>query len=189
MEIHFFKFFLLLLPFSIHAQVKQISLYPTVERIKTPEISLPLPVLTEEPAIAEVEIAIYMPLSDYSITSSFGQRKHPVTGKTDFHNGVDLAAKDKIVRNIMNGKVIGAGYHRNLGNYVRIDHGTIQSVYGHLSAITVKIDQVITAGHPIGITGRTGRATGEHLHFAIISNGVYINPWKYLHALINKSNK
>ncbi|MBE8714849.1 M23 family metallopeptidase [Sphingobacterium hungaricum] len=188
MEIHFFKFFLLLLPFSIHAQVKQISLYPATRWIKTPEINLPLPVLTE-PAAKETEIVIHMPLSDYSITSGFGWRRHPVTGKADFHKGVDLTAKDKIVRNMMDGKVIWAGYHKNLGNYVRIDHGTIQSVYGHLSVIIVNVNQAINSGHPIGITGSTGRATGEHLHFAVMSNGVYINPWKYLQGLINKSNK
>ncbi|MGM1428877.1 M23 family metallopeptidase [Sphingobacterium lactis] len=84
----------------------------------------------------------------------------------------------------MDGTVAETGYHRNLGNFVRIDHGDVLSVYGHLSRITVEAGQQLTAGYPIGMTGSTGRATGEHLHFSIRRNGTYINPWKFLHGLI-----
>src|SRR5690606_29426120 len=131
--------------------------------------------------------AVQMPLGEYRITSRFGWRKHPITGKASFHKGIDLAARAQVVRSIMDGTVTATGYHRYLGNYVRIDHGAVQSTYGHLSRITVKRGQPVTAGYVIGITGRTGRATGEHLHLGIQRNGTYINPWKFLQKLIEHS--
>src|SRR5690606_20440829 len=112
----------------------------------------PIAILEESNSL-ETELVVQMPLLDARVTSAFGWRRHPVTGKSDFHQGVDFAAKDKIVRNIMEGNVIERGYHQNLGNYVRIDHGNFRSVYGHLSAITVKVHQQISSGYPIGITG------------------------------------
>lgn len=129
-----------------------------------------------------------MPLDRYRMTSPFGWRRHPVTGRDDFHNGIDLAARAQLVRCIMDGTVMATGYHRHLGNYVRIDHGSVRSVYGHLSRITVTPGLPVTAGHPIGITGRTGRATGEHLHLGIQRNGTYIDPWKFLCNLIENEH-
>lgn len=131
-------------------------------------------------------LPVRMPLERYRITSPFGWRKHPVTGKPDFHKGIDLAAHAQAVRSIMDGTVDETGYHRNLGNFVRIDHGTVQSIYGHLSRIIVVPGQQLTAGYPIGMTGSSGRATGEHLHFSIRAGGTYINPWKFLHGLIQQ---
>lgn len=104
----------------------------------------------------------------------------------DFHNGIDLAAQGQVVRSIMDGTVTETGYHRHLGNFVRIDHSGVMSIYGHLSHITVETGQPLTAGYPIGMTGSTGRATGEHLHFSIRAGGTYINPWKFLHGLIQQ---
>jgi len=128
--------------------------------------------------------SVVMPLTEYRITSGFGWRKHPITGKRDFHNGIDLATRAGIVQSIMEGTVESIGYHRNLGNYVCIDHGFVHSVYGHLSRVTVKSGQAIAAGYPVGITGKSGRATGEHLHFSIRSNGIYIDPWKFLSRIL-----
>lgn len=131
-----------------------------------------------------------MPLDTYRITSRFGWRTHPVTGRPDFHNGVDLAARAQVVHAIMEGTVTATGYQPQLGNYVRIDHGSVHSIYGHLSGSVVRRGQSVAAGHPLGVTGRTGRATGEHLHFAIQRNGTYINPLKFLRTLIeNNVNK
>lgn len=171
--------------YSIAAQVKQINLYPQPESVQK-SMTNPLVHDFKAPIIAEPELVIHMPLLEPRVTSGFGWRRHPVTGKTDFHRGVDLAAKDKIVRNIMKGRVIHVGYHKNLGNYVRIDHGIVQSVYGHLSTITVQVDQVIEGKYPVGITGSTGRVTGEHLHFAIIFKGIYINPLHFLQRINNQ---
>lgn len=164
---------------------KRIALHPGEYPAHKPEIPTNIPVA--EPTVRPCDTpvsAVHMPLAEYRITSRFGWRRHPVTGRAGFHNGIDLAASAQAVRSIMAGTVTATGNHRNLGNYVRIDHGSVQSVYGHLSRITVKPGQPVTAGYPVGITGRTGRATGEHLHLGIQRNGVYINPWRFLQTLI-----
>jgi len=166
-------------------QPKRIALYP----IEKPAPVLDVPVIAtkrQDFAIlpTRLTLSIVMPLAEYRITSGFGWRKHPVTGKRDFHNGIDLAFQSGIVRNIMQGTVESTGYHRNLGNYVRVDHGFVQSIYGHLSQIMVSNGQPVAAGYPLGITGNTGRTTGEHLHFSIRRNGTYIDPWKFLHGVL-----
>lgn len=180
-----------LLPHPVEAQatrVKHIAPHPTEFPVRKPEIQTN--VRGPEPAVSASKPslpAVYMPLAEYKITSRFGWRKHPITRKASFHKGIDLAARAQVVRSIMDGAVTATGYHRHLGNYVRIDHGAVQSIYGHLSRITVKRGQPVTAGYPIGITGRTGRATGEHLHLGIQRNGTYINPWKFLQKFIEYS--
>ncbi len=182
---------LLFLPHAAGAQVaciKHVTLHPMEFPVRKQEIQTHVP--EPEPAVSTFEPSVHavqMPLGEYKITSRFGWRKHPITGKASFHKGIDLAARAQVVRSILDGTVTATGYHRHLGNYVRIDHGAVQSTYGHLSRITVKRGQPVTAGYPLGITGRTGRATGEHLHLGIQRNGTYINPWKFLQKLIEHS--
>ncbi|MGB4398031.1 MAG: M23 family metallopeptidase [Daejeonella sp.] len=125
-------------------------------------------------------VNISLPLAHLIVTSSFGWRIQPILGKPDFHRAVDLAARNDPVYSIMDGIVCETGKHPILGNYVRIGHGNIQSIYGHLSHSLVKTDQTILAGQPIGITGSTGRATGEHLHFSIVFGDKYIHPLLFL---------
>ena len=181
---------LLLLPFASVAQrgkIKRVALYIPALVPPEPEsavvISMPEPL---ETARRPTSPTVHLPLENYRITSRFGWRRHPVTGKRDFHNGIDLAARAQVVRTIMDGLVSETSYHRYLGNYVRINHGDVQSVYGHLSHIAVHKGQDISAGQPIGVTGSSGRATGEHLHFGIRRDGTYIDPWKFLHGLIQQ---
>jgi len=190
MQQKFLMFTFLFLVYSslLRAQVKQIKIYPALD-LKFKQLAVEPIAILEESNSLEPELVVQMPLMDARVTSAFGWRRHPVTGKSDFHQGVDFAANDKIVRNIMEGNVIERGYHKNLGNYVRIDHGNFRSVYGHLSAITVKVHQQISSGYPIGITGSSGRVTGEHLHFGIMYDGIYINPMEFLQKLINTSLK
>lgn len=178
---------MLFLPHLISAQLqpKRIALYPM-------EGSTPV---REAPVIAMnhngIDVLsnpsapkVVMPLAEYRITSGFGWRRHPVTGKQGFHNGIDLAIRAGVVRSMMQGTVESTGYHRNLGNYVCIDHGFVKSTYGHLSRVTVINGQSVSAGYPVGITGNTGRTTGEHLHFSIRRNGTYIDPWKFLQRIL-----
>lgn len=131
-------------------------------------------------------VNISLPLAQLVVTSPFGWRNHPVLGKRDFHQGVDLAARNEPVYAIMDGLVGETGHHPILGIFVRIDHGNIQSSYGHLSLALVKTGQPVLAGQPIGITGSSGRATGEHLHFGIKSSESYINPLLFLKAAIEQ---
>src|SRR5690606_18400656 len=136
-----------LLPHATGAQtarVKHVALHPMEFPVRKPEIQTHAP--GPEPAVSASEPSApdaQMPLAEYRISSRFGWRKHPVTGKASFHKGIDLAARAQAVRSIMDGTVTATGYHRLLGNYVRIDHGAVQSIYGHLSRITVKRGQPV----------------------------------------------
>jgi len=168
---------------------KQISLYTTIDTVLTSaNISAPLmPARQAKVEAPPLQSEVFMPLAGYKISSAFGWRRHPLTGKQHFHNGIDLAARSQVVRAIMSGRVQSTGYHKNLGKFIRVDHGFICSIYGHLSRIAVKSGQVLPAGFPIAITGSTGRSTGEHLHLSICSKDTYIDPWKFLQGLLTNS--
>ncbi|MFC0513159.1 M23 family metallopeptidase [Mucilaginibacter angelicae] len=132
---------------------------------------------------------ICLPLTGLYITSSFGFRRHPVTGIHAFHNGIDFRARSDTVYAIMKGTVTDAGYDGLLGIHIGIGHGDFTSVYGHLSQVFVAPDEPVEAGQPIGITGKTGRVTGEHLHFSIRFRGRYIDPLEFIYQkLINTKN-
>ena len=101
---------------------------------------------------------------------------------TGRHTGVDFKVnKGATVRALKYGRVVFAGWDGAYGYKVVISHPSgIQSVYAHLSKISVKRGQVVEAGKKVGAAGRTGNATGTHLHFEIIKNGVQVNPVPYL---------
>ena len=140
--------------------------------------------------LAELEeIAFSFPLDTLQITSPFGLRKHPVTGKKHFHAGVDLRAGADTVRVILSGKVNRCGYDRNLGYFIRISHGPHESLYGHLSRYFVKAGESVRSGQPIGVTGNTGRSTGEHLHFSILRYGKPVDPVRFLSGILHFNNQ
>ena len=122
------------------------------------------------------------PCSYTSITSPFGYRQSPTTGASTYHQGVDLdTGTGWPVVAAKAGVVTIAGYGSAAGNYVKIDHGDgISSIYMHLSSYCVRAGQIVSAGQQIGATGATGVATGDHLHFGISVNGVYVNPCNYV---------
>jgi murein DD-endopeptidase MepM/ murein hydrolase activator NlpD len=164
---------------------KQITLHiPDAPALQRDSIEIQKEKLSDQSPNELCMSTVSMPLANYKISSGFGWRTHPVTGKPSFHNGIDLAACAQVVHSILPGTVESTGYHEYLGNFVRIDHGFVYSIYGHLSRITVINGQYIPAGFPIGITGNTGRTTGEHLHFSMRRKNIYIDPWKFLQALI-----
>lgn len=127
---------------------------------------------------------VSLPLQQLKVNSPFGKRTHPITGQPDFHRGVDLAARCDPVLNIMNGTITETGYNAILGYYIRISHGDFTSIYGHLSYILVAPCEKVVAGQLIGITGSTGRTTGEHLHFSIRFRDDYLNPLLFLKTLL-----
>lgn len=129
---------------------------------------------------------VCLPLNHLKINSDFGYRIHPVTGKYALHTGVDLKARHDTVYAILNGVVESTGYNDFLGINIRLAHGMVESVYGHLSQVFVVAQDSVVAGEPIGITGATGRVTGEHLHFSICYGHKYINPLKFLYELLKK---
>lgn len=118
----------------------------------------------------------------FRISSPFGPRTHPVTGKRDFHAGIDIPAPQGTpVLAYADGEVTAVGEHRNLGRYVKITHddGTY-SLYGHLSKWTAQQGARVSAGEKIGLVGSTGRSTGPHLDFSIRRDGKPFNPMKVL---------
>lgn len=130
---------------------------------------------------------VCLPLKKLKINSDYGYRIHPVTGKYAMHEGLDFRARSDTVFAILNGVVRSAGYDDRLGINICLSHGEVESVYGHLRKILVGVQDSVTAGEAIGITGATGRVTGEHLHFGIRYRHQYINPIKFLYQLLIKN--
>jgi len=126
------------------------------------------------------------------ITSPFGNRIHPVTGATQFHNGVDLIqnpASSTLGANIYAsapGKVI-ANFFNDLGGFsIIIDSGYARFGYAHLqSASPLKVDTIVRKGQIIGKVGNSGRSTGPHLHFTLRLNGQLVNPATAIPGIIN----
>jgi murein DD-endopeptidase MepM/ murein hydrolase activator NlpD len=127
---------------------------------------------------------ICLPLVRLYVTSSFGYRKHPVTGEYAFHNGVDLRARSDTVYALTAGTIAAVRYDELTGVAVTIGHGSFTSAYGHLGSVFVQPGETVDTGQPIGITGRTGRVTGEHLHFSVRVGRRYINPLEFIYQLI-----
>lgn len=123
-----------------------------------------------------------VPCSYTSITSPFGNRVSPTSGASTYHQGVDLdtGTGDRVYASRA-GVVTVAGWGNAAGNYVQINHQDgFSSIYMHLSSFCVSAGQIVSAGELIGLTGATGITTGDHLHFGISYNGVYVNPCNYV---------
>ena len=117
------------------------------------------------------------------ISSKFGPRISPFTGKRAFHSGLDISApRGKKVRSPANGKVVRASYDVRMGNYIRINHRHgIETTYGHLSKILVRYGQEVKRGDLLGLVGSTGRfSTGPHLHYQIAVNDKVVDPLQYI---------
>jgi murein DD-endopeptidase MepM/ murein hydrolase activator NlpD len=119
------------------------------------------------------------PLPKGIITSAFGPRTDPFTGKPGaFHAGIDIAAPAGTpVLAAKAGRVEATAYDATYGNYVIISHGSgWETLYGHLSKIGVAAGARVSAGDAIGLVGSTGMSTGPHLHFETRRKGVAVNP-------------
>lgn len=117
------------------------------------------------------------------VTSEFGGRTDPLTGKWVGHSGLDLgAAKGTSIRSAKAGTVKTVVYgSTGYGYYLTIDHGNgMVTLYGHCSQILVRVGQTVKAGETIAKVGSTGRSTGNHLHFEVRINGSAKNPRNYL---------
>jgi murein DD-endopeptidase MepM/ murein hydrolase activator NlpD len=128
---------------------------------------------------------VHRPLTTITrISSTFGNRKDPFTGRLAFHSGLDFAApQGTSVLAAGYGKVIYVGEMTGYGNVVEIDHGNgLVTRYGHLSAFLVKEGQWVKTGTPIARVGSTGRSTGPHLHFEVRRSDSAVDPSGYLNA-------
>ena len=117
------------------------------------------------------------------LTSRFGPRISPFTGKKRLHAGVDVGAPTGTeVRSPASGKVVVAAYDSKMGKFIRIDHGfDIETTYGHLSKIHVKYGDRVHRGDLIGLVGSTGKfSTGPHLHYQVAVNDKVVDPLHYI---------
>lgn len=118
----------------------------------------------------------------YSVTSPYGWRVQPVTGKKEFHPGMDLGVPlGTPIYALTDGKVIYSGQMSGYGNVVMIDHGNIISLYAHNSSLVVSVGQSVKGGQLISYSGNTGLSTGPHMHFELRdpSTGNTIDPTPY----------
>jgi murein DD-endopeptidase MepM/ murein hydrolase activator NlpD len=129
-------------------------------------------------------LPISAPLKNYRISSYYGVRVDPITGKQAYHTGIDLVAPPgAIVRATAPGTVTFAGDRGRYGNLVEIDHGYgLFTRYGHLSDIYVEAGQPVAHDQVIAVMGSSGRSTGPHLHYEIRSRNRTLDPLKFLQA-------
>ncbi len=125
-----------------------------------------------------------MPVPNYSVTSDFGVRRHPVSGQTHFHTGLDLLSQtgDEKVHPVKPGIVVLAQFHQQYGNMVVVRHTNgVESLYAHLANIEVKLGDKVTNESVLGNIGSTGSSsTGKHLHLEILIGGYPVNPQKVI---------
>lgn len=118
------------------------------------------------------------------ISSHFGKRADPFTGKQEFHRGVDFAGKyHSNVISVAGGVVTEADDRSGYGYLVEIDHGNgYVTRYGHNDQMTVSVGQTVKKGEVIAKMGSTGRSTGPHVHFEVLKNGVRVDPMKFIRS-------
>ena len=122
------------------------------------------------------------PVADGWLSSRYGKRNDPFTGKQDFHEGLDFAGKKgSEVITVGDGVVSWAGKRSGYGNLIEVNHGNGYSTrYGHNQKHLVEVGDKVKKGQQIALMGSTGRSTGPHVHFELLQNGKTVNPSKYI---------
>lgn len=118
----------------------------------------------------------------YRLSSEYIDRTSPISGKAEFHSGLDIPASyGEDVVAAADGVVITSGWVNGYGNTIMISHGSgIVTLYGHNSSLTVSNGQSVKKGQVVAKIGSTGWSTGNHCHFEVRINGDHTNPWPYL---------
>lgn len=116
------------------------------------------------------------------VTSGFGNRKDPFSGRYEFHEGMDIVApRGTPIVATADGKVISSGWRAGYGRTVEIDHGWgIRTFYAHCQTVRVGPGKMVKRGEVIATVGATGLATGNHLHYGVMVNGRWVNPADYI---------
>jgi murein DD-endopeptidase MepM/ murein hydrolase activator NlpD len=117
------------------------------------------------------------------LSSYYGVRKDPFTGRPAMHKGIDFAGKsgDDVISTGA-GVVTWSGDRYGYGKLVEIDHGNgLRTRYGHNAELTVEVGDVVTKGQTIAVVGNTGRSTGAHVHYEVLKNGQQIDPLPYVY--------
>ncbi|MDA0789266.1 MAG: M23 family metallopeptidase [Proteobacteria bacterium] len=116
------------------------------------------------------------------MSSRFGTRNDPITGKRAWHSGVDFAGKEgSNVVSVAAGVVVYSGDRSGYGKLVEINHGSgFSTLYGHHKELLVGVGDIVKKGQVIGLMGSSGRATGPHVHFEVYKNGRVVDPSSYV---------
>lgn len=124
------------------------------------------------------------PIDNGWISSAFGERTDPFTGRLMLHQGIDFAGRvGADVRAVAAGIVSYAGPSLGYGNLVEVNHGNGYATrYGHSSTLLVRVGDKVARGQPLATIGSTGRSTGPHVHFEVTYNGEAIDPERYIQA-------
>lgn len=123
------------------------------------------------------------PIKKGWMSSRYGKRIDPITGRQAWHNGVDFAAREGAeVVTVGAGVVVYAGPRNGYGRMVEVNHGGgFSTRYGHHSELKVSVGDIVKKGQTIGLMGSSGRSTGPHVHFEIFKNGRVVDPSTYIH--------
>lgn len=171
-------------------KVEEKLLFPTNNQVDSVTANLPLQETDSMDSKQKQWISSYpsitYPLKSIKVTSPYGYRRDPFTGKLSWHNGLDLRAKNEPAYAMMDGIVEKVGYNNRSGNYVTLRHGNYHVSYCHLSSIIVRKGEYVYPGIIVGVTGNSGRSTGSHLHITCKKDGKSFNPTILLN-LIEKS--
>ncbi len=124
------------------------------------------------------------PITKGWLSSKFGTRNDPFTGKPEFHKGIDLAGKEgSDIISVAAGVVTWAGKRYGYGNLVEVTHGNgYVTRYGHAKDVLVKMGETVKKGQKIALMGNTGRSTGPHVHFEVWVDGKTVDPSRYIQA-------
>ena len=122
------------------------------------------------------------PVEDGWLSSRYGKRNDPFSGKQDFHNGLDFAGKKgSEVIAVGDGVVSWAGKKSGYGKLIEINHGNGYATrYGHNQSHMVAVGDTVKKGQQIALMGSTGRSTGPHVHFEVLHNGKKVNPSEFI---------
>ena len=149
-------------------------------------VSTPETVITEHEARDLTPVSIFrLPLDTLIVTSPYGYRIDPFTRKRKMHSGMDFRASSDKVYAMMPGKVLKVGYDKVSGNYITLQHGSITVSYCHLFQVLKNKNEFVTVGEVVGVTGNTGRSTGEHLHLTCKIKDKKVNPMIILDYISN----
>lgn len=161
-----------------------------VSELSTIQQSIPTLVQNYEQTISELEelqeelasTPSIWPTEARRITSVYGTRVHPVTGRKSIHDGLDIAGPyASEVYATADGRVTFADYNGTYGNMIRINHPSeYQTKYGHMTRLHVQDGDSVEKGDLIGEMGTTGRSTGVHLHYEVHKNGQAVDPVPYV---------
>jgi len=124
------------------------------------------------------------PISEGWLSSYYGKRTDPFSGRQEMHKGIDFAGKmGSDILATAAGVVTWAGKRYGYGQLVEINHGNdLVTRYGHAREILVKVGDRVEPGQKVALMGSSGRSTGPHVHYEVLKNGKQINPTKYVRA-------